>query len=143
MGNRWWDCISKSSYACWWKYPIRELSEFEWDDKLLNWSWVYWYFRFDCLDEALSPVFAFFLVAVSASQSHASHSHFGAGGVFELDLGDSEIPLTPKQEREQKNLKGFILQEVKNKYFLKWKTILKKILCTIYADKSLDNETRD
>ena len=32
-------------------------------------------------------------------------NHFGAGGVFELDLGDSEIPLTPKQEREQMLLK--------------------------------------
>ena len=32
----------------------------------------------------------------------ADTNHFGAGGVFELDLGDSEIPLTPKQEREQK-----------------------------------------
>ena len=31
-------------------------------------------------------------------------NHFGAGGVFELDLGDSEIPLTPNQEREQKLL---------------------------------------
>ena len=31
-------------------------------------------------------------------------NHFGAGGIFELDLGDSEIPLTPKQEREQKLL---------------------------------------
>ena len=29
-------------------------------------------------------------------------NHFGTGGVFELDLGNSEIPLTPKQEREQK-----------------------------------------
>ena len=28
-------------------------------------------------------------------------NHFGAGGVFELDQGDSEIPLTSKQEREQ------------------------------------------
>tara|TARA_Y100001968_G_scaffold3010_1_gene2538 strand:+ start:130 stop:321 length:192 start_codon:yes stop_codon:yes gene_type:complete len=46
----------------------------------------------------------FSLVTLSALQSHASHSHFGAGGVFELDLGDSEIPLTPKQEREQKLL---------------------------------------
>ena len=26
-------------------------------------------------------------------------NHFGAGGIFELDLGDSEIPMTPKQER--------------------------------------------
>ena len=31
-------------------------------------------------------------------------NHFGTGGVFELDLGDSEIPLTPKQKREQKLL---------------------------------------
>ncbi len=28
-------------------------------------------------------------------------NHFGDGGIFELDLGDSEIPLTQKQEREQ------------------------------------------
>ena len=39
---------------------------------------------------------------VSPSQSDTNH--FGAGGVFELDLGDSEIPLTPKQAREQKLL---------------------------------------
>ena len=32
--------------------------------------------------------------------SQSDTNHFGAGGVFELDLGDSEIPLTPKQERE-------------------------------------------
>ena len=36
--------------------------------------------------------------------SQADTNHFGAGGIFELDLGDSEIPLTPKQEREQKLL---------------------------------------
>ena len=36
--------------------------------------------------------------------SQSNTNHFGAGGVFELDLGDSEIPLTPKQEREQKLL---------------------------------------
>ena len=36
--------------------------------------------------------------------SQSDINHFGAGGVFELDLGDSEIPLTPKQEREQKLL---------------------------------------
>tara|TARA_Y100001968_G_scaffold167789_1_gene153637 strand:- start:90 stop:299 length:210 start_codon:yes stop_codon:yes gene_type:complete len=41
----------------------------------------------------------------NSSQSHASHSHFNTGGVFELDLGDSEMPLTPKQER--KNKKAF------------------------------------
>ena len=37
--------------------------------------------------------------------SQSDTNHVGAGGVFELDLGDSEIPLTPKQEREQKLLK--------------------------------------
>tara|TARA_Y100001968_G_scaffold262912_1_gene251349 strand:+ start:106 stop:312 length:207 start_codon:yes stop_codon:yes gene_type:complete len=36
--------------------------------------------------------------------SQSDTNHFGNGGVFELDLGDSEIPLTPKQEREQKLL---------------------------------------
>ena len=36
--------------------------------------------------------------------SQADTNHFGAGGVFELDLGDSEIYLTPKQERGQKLL---------------------------------------
>ena len=36
--------------------------------------------------------------------SQSDTNHFGAGGVFALDLGDSEIPLTPKQEREQKLL---------------------------------------
>ena len=36
--------------------------------------------------------------------SQIDTNHFGAGGVSELDLGDSEIPLTPKQEREQKLL---------------------------------------
>ena len=33
--------------------------------------------------------------------SQSDTNHFGAGGIFELDLGDSEIPLTPKQERER------------------------------------------
>ena len=37
--------------------------------------------------------------------SQSDTNHFGAGGVFELYLGDSEIPLTPKQEREQQLLK--------------------------------------
>ena len=36
--------------------------------------------------------------------SQSDTNHFGAGGIFELDLGDSEIPLTPKQEREQELL---------------------------------------
>ena len=38
------------------------------------------------------------------TSSLSDTNHFGAGGIFELDLGDSEIPLTPKQEREQKLL---------------------------------------
>ncbi len=42
------------------------------------------------------------LASITPSQSDTNH--FGAGGVFELDLGDSEIPLTPKQEKEQKLL---------------------------------------
>ena len=33
--------------------------------------------------------------------SQSDTNHFGAGGVFQLDLGDSEIPLTPKQEKKQ------------------------------------------
>ena len=32
--------------------------------------------------------------------SQSDTNHFGVGEVFELDLGDREIPLTPKQERE-------------------------------------------
>ena len=39
-----------------------------------------------------------------STPSQSDINHFGAGGIFELDLGDSEIPLTPKQEREQKLL---------------------------------------
>ena len=53
----------------------------------------------------LAAVFLFPLAALSET------NHFGAGGVFELDLGDSEIPLTPKQEREQKRLE----EQLKNK----------------------------
>ena len=47
-------------------------------------------------------LFLLSLVSIPASQSDTHH--FGAGELFELDLGDSEIPLTPKQEREQKLL---------------------------------------
>ena len=50
-----------------------------------------------------------FLIEISPSQSDTNH--FGEGGVFELDLGDSEIPLTSKQEREQKLLE----EQVKKK----------------------------
>ena len=42
--------------------------------------------------------------------SQSNTNHFGEGGVFELDLGDSEIPLTTKQEKEQK-----LLEELKKK----------------------------
>ena len=46
--------------------------------------------------------------------SQSDTNHFGAGGVFELDLGDSEIPLTPKQEREQKLLKEQLKKKEKS-----------------------------
>ena len=51
----------------------------------------------------------FLLLALTAgilfpALARSDTNHFGAGGIFELDLGDSEIPLTPKQEREQKLL---------------------------------------
>tara|TARA_Y100001968_G_scaffold265445_1_gene254631 strand:- start:1650 stop:1919 length:270 start_codon:yes stop_codon:yes gene_type:complete len=36
--------------------------------------------------------------------SRSDTNHFGAGGVFELDFGDSEMPLTQKQEKEEKQL---------------------------------------
>ena len=49
--------------------------------------------------QLISLLLLCFLIEISPSQSDTNH--FGAGGVFELDLGDSEIPLTPKQEREQ------------------------------------------
>ena len=45
----------------------------------------------------ISLILLSFLIEISPLQSDTNH--FGAGGVFELDLGDSEIPLTPKQER--------------------------------------------
>ena len=49
------------------------------------------------------------LIFPTSSQSNTNH--FGAGGVFELDLGDSEIPLTPKQEREQKLLEEQLMKK--------------------------------
>ena len=36
--------------------------------------------------------------------SQSDTNHFGVGEVFELDKDHSEIPFTPKQEREQKLL---------------------------------------
>tara|TARA_B100000214_G_scaffold316309_1_gene249784 strand:- start:305 stop:511 length:207 start_codon:yes stop_codon:yes gene_type:complete len=47
-------------------------------------------------------VLALIATLLFPAPSQSDTNHFGAGGVFELDLGDSEIPLTPKQEREQK-----------------------------------------
>ncbi len=46
----------------------------------------------------------FFLLTITALHlipppSQSDTNHFGAGGVFELDLSDSEILMTPKQER--------------------------------------------
>ena len=49
-----------------------------------------------CLLLALTTILLF------PTPSLSDTNHFGEGGVFELDLGDSEIPLTPKKEREQK-----------------------------------------
>ena len=46
-------------------------------------------------------VLALSTTLILPTPSQSDTNHFGAGGVFELDLGDSEIPLTPKQEREQ------------------------------------------
>ncbi len=46
-------------------------------------------------------LFALTVGTLFPSLTKSDTNHFGAGGVFELDLGDSEIPLTPKQEREQ------------------------------------------
>ena len=45
--------------------------------------------------------------------SQSNINHFGEGGVYELDLGDSEIPLTPKQKREQKLLEEHLKKEEK------------------------------
>ena len=49
-------------------------------------------------------VLALFATLLLPTPSQSDTNHFGAGGIFELDLGESEIPLTPKQEREQKLL---------------------------------------
>tara|TARA_Y100001968_G_C19177492_1_gene628752 strand:- start:206 stop:403 length:198 start_codon:yes stop_codon:yes gene_type:complete len=46
--------------------------------------------------------------------SQSDTNHFGQGGVFELDLGDSEIPLTPKQEREQELLEDRLKKKAIN-----------------------------
>jgi len=61
----------------------------------------------------------FLLLALTISPlfptpSQSDTNHFGAGGVFELDLGESEMPLTPKQEREQKLLEEQLKKEEKS-----------------------------
>ena len=61
----------------------------------------------------------YLVLAISATlfflnPSQADTNHFGAGGIFELDLGDSEIPLTPKQEREQKLLEEKLKKKKNN-----------------------------
>ena len=60
----------------------------------------------------------FLLLALTAgilfpTFARSDTNHFGAGGIFELDLGDSEIPLTPKQEREQKLLEEQLKKKAK------------------------------
>ena len=47
------------------------------------------------------------------SPSQSDTNNFGSGGVFELDLGDSEIPLTHKQKRDQKLLEEQLKKEEK------------------------------
>ena len=61
------------------------------------------------LDKKISTMNRFNLLALIATllfpaPSQSDTNHFGAGGVFELDLGNSEIPLAPKQERDKKLL---------------------------------------
>ena len=61
----------------------------------------------------------FLLLALTANllfptPSQSDTNHFSAGGVFELDLGDSEMPLTPKQEREQKLLEEQLKKKEKS-----------------------------
>ena len=58
-------------------------------------------------------VLALIATLLFPSPSQSDTNHFGAGGVFELDLGDSEIPLTPKQEREEKLLEEQLKKEEK------------------------------
>ena len=58
-------------------------------------------------------VLALSTTLILPTPSQSDTNHFGAGGVFDLDLGDSEIPLTPKKEREQKLLEGKLKKEEK------------------------------
>ena len=58
------------------------------------------------MQERINSFIALALIAtlLFPSPSQSDTNHFGEGGIFELDLGDSEIPLTPKQEKGQKLL---------------------------------------
>tara|TARA_B100000902_G_scaffold109144_1_gene110797 strand:+ start:54 stop:248 length:195 start_codon:yes stop_codon:yes gene_type:complete len=56
-------------------------------------------------------VLALTTTLIFPAPSQSDTNHFGSGGVFELDLGDSEIPLTPKQEREQKLLEEQLMKK--------------------------------
>ena len=49
---------------------------------------------------------------ISPPPSQSDTNHFGAEGVFELDLGNSEIPLPPKQKREQKLLEEQVKKKI-------------------------------
>ena len=48
------------------------------------------------------------------TQSQSDTNHFSEGGVFQLDLGDSEIPLTQKPKREQKLIKEQLKKKEKS-----------------------------
>ena len=56
-------------------------------------------------------VLALTTTLIFPAPSQSDTNHFGSGGVFELDLGDSEIPLRPKQEREQKLLEEQLMKK--------------------------------
>ena len=59
-------------------------------------------------------VLALTAVSFFPTPSQSDTNHFGAGGVFELDLGDSKMPLTSKQEREQKLLEEQLKKKEKS-----------------------------
>ena len=65
----------------------------------------------------------FLLLALTAATllfptpSQSDTNHFGAGGVLELDLGDSEIPLTPDQEKKTKAFRRAAEQEREVTFF--------------------------
>ena len=61
----------------------------------------------------------FLLLALTATlifpkPSQSDTNHFGPRGAFELDLGNSEIPLTSKQKREQKLLEEQLKKKEKS-----------------------------